>query len=226
MYIDDFFHSLPLLQLSSSLNNVDIFKDKQYIQIMSCDQADSNIQCVKTANGYLVYNYNNQSYQLYEYQLDELLNNIKQLSEVRIVVPADKAIYLEAAILEAIYLYDQLIENHQTPFIDLLLPLSYLYNLLTDKVKKDQTANPMINVIPCLHDLFIARFYYFIIQYCYIRFQCQQNDSLTHPYHFKFFVQNKLEQYLNLKPVYHVQDLTHLENSILEDYIQIIRNDS
>ena len=226
MYIDDFFHSLPLLQLSSSLLNEDFFKDKQYIQILSHDQIDSNIQCDKTANDYLIYSYKDHPHQLYGYRLDELLNNIKQLSDARIVVPADKAIYLEAAIQEAIYLYDQLIENHQSPFTDLLLPLPYLYNLLADKVEKNQIAYPTTYAIPCLHELFVSRFYYFIIQYCYVRFQCQHHDSLTHPYHFKFYVQNKLEQYLKLRPVHCIYDLTHLENSILDHYIHFIRNDS
>lgn len=226
MYIDDFLHSLPLLQLSLPLCDEDFFKDKQYIQTLSCDRIDFNIQCNEMANDYLIYSYKEHLQQFYGYGLDELLNNIKQLSDLKIAIPACKAIYLEAAILEAIYLYDQLIENNQSPFTDLLLPLPYLYNLLTGQAEKNKTAYPDTYAIPCLHELFVARFHYFIIQYCYGRFQCQYYDTLTHPYHFNFIAQNKLEQYLKLKPIYHVHDLTHLENSILEDYIQTIRNDS
>lgn len=49
MYIDDFFHSLTLLQPTYQFINEDFFRDKKYIQILSNDQIPLDIH-IKTPN--------------------------------------------------------------------------------------------------------------------------------------------------------------------------------
>ena len=91
---------------------------------------------------------------------------------------------------------------------------------------KNKEAYPHTYALPFLHQLYVTRFYYFIIQYCYFRFQCQQSHSLTHPYHFELLVENKLSQYLQLSPIHHIADLTYLNNQQLDDYISQMLNAS
>ncbi|UTY39365.1 hypothetical protein NMU03_00590 [Allocoprobacillus halotolerans] len=226
MYINDFFDSLTLLQSSYQFIDEDFFQDKQYIQTLTQDQLSGDILYQQKAQYYLIYK-QEFSDQLYAYGLDDLYHYIDELFHFQITVPISQAIYLEAAVLEALYLYDHLFYKHfHNSLTHLLLPLPYLYNLFCGQIEKNQKAYPKTYMIPILQQLFMSRFYYFLIQYCYIRFQCQQHHSLTHPYHFDLLVQNKLTQYLKSKPIQHITDLTFLENIILDEYIQSLQNDS
>ena len=226
MYIDDFFHSLTLLQPTYQFINEDFFRDKKYIQIISNDQMPLDIHIKTPAQNYLIYSDLHDLKHLYAYELDSLYHYINEISQFKITIPSTQAIYLEAGILEAIYLYDYLFKTSFKHYSTLLLPLFHLYHILIGHPHKNKEAYPHTYALPFLHQLYVTRFYYFIIQYCYFRFQCQQSHSLTHPYHFELLVENKLSQYLQLSPIHHIADLTYLNNQQLDDYISQMLNAS
>lgn len=227
MYIYDFFHSLIFLQPSDQFFDEDFLADKYHVQVIHHSQLTENVSYHQKANFYLIYTKQENSKRFYAHSLDALYQYIKQLSGLKITIPASQAIYLEAGILEAIYLYDYLLSNSlMNSYSHLLLPLSYLDNLFCGCPQNNKNDYPQTYHIECLQQLYILRFYYFIIQYCYNRFQCQQHLVLTHPYHFDILVQNKLTQYLKVRPIKHIQDLTFLDNPILDQYIHSLQNDS
>ena len=220
MYIHDFFRSLTLLQSSYQFIDERFFIDKDYVQEIDCLQLTENNLDPQKGNHNLIY-INQKHPEKYETEcLDDLYQYMHQLSHLQMTIPASKAIYLEAGILEAIYLYDSLWLN-SSKAIDsqLLLPLLHLHNLFCQCPQNNKNDFPKTYMIECLQQLYILRFYYFIIQYCYVRFQCQKYHTLTHPHHFHILVQNKLRQYIKERPIQHIQDLTFLDNPILDQYI-------
>lgn len=220
MYICEFFQSLTLLQSSSCWLNEAFFEDKVYVEILPKEKLTSQICVQDNAQNYLIYK--DSYHQLfYAVGIDDINEEIETLSTFQISIPSSQAIYLEASVIEAIYLYDHIFDDYQKRWpIDLLLPLMFLDNLFCQNVKDNQECFPKTYRIPCLHQLFIKRFYYFIIQYCYYRFQCQDAHSLTHPYHFENLVQNKLHQYIQHSPIQNISELTYLENKALDQFVR------
>ena len=197
MYIDDFFHSLTLLQPTYQFINEDFFRDKKYIQILSNDQMPLDIHIKTPAQNYLIYSDLHDLKHLYAYELDSLYHYINEISQFKITIPSTQAIYLEAGILEAIYLYDHLFKTSFKHYSTLLLPLFHLYHILIGHPYKNKEAYPHTYA-----------------------------HSLTHPYHFELLVENKLSQYLQLSPIHHIADLTYLNNQQLDDYISQMLNAS
>lgn len=220
MYIYEFFQSLTLLQSSSFWLNETFFEDKIYIDLLPKERLSSKICVQDNAQNYLIYKDRHDSL-FYAIGIDEIDWEIEKLDAFQMSVPTTQAIYLEAGVIEAIYLYDQVLRyDKKRQLVSLLLPVSSLDNLFSHHVDNNQELYPETYRIPCLHKLYIKRFYYFIIQYCYYRFQCQQYQTLTHPHHFENLVQNKLHQYIQHSQIQCILELTCLENQTLDQFIR------
>ena len=186
MYIDDFFHSLTLLQPTYQFINEDFFRDKKYIQILSNDQMHLDIHIKTPAQNYLIYSDLHDLKHLYAYELDSLYHYINEISQFKITIPSTQAIYLEAGILEAIYLYDHLFKTSFKHYSSLLLPLFHLYHILFYYPILSYLANvrmqkPYKDTINISFPPSFSAFNFHIMQFYIMHLIFSQNKSRCHP---------------------------------------------
>lgn len=223
MYIDSFLSSLTILEQTYSIFEVSFLKDKINYHIGFQEPFLQNTVCSTQQKYCFFYTNQKNTHQFFSIDIENILRYLQQLHQYKIAIPAASAIYLEAAIIEAVRLYDEITcyPCDKFPFDpSVMASFPTLYVLFQSW--QDSEILSSMTYFALFQDFFISKFYYFIIQYCYFRFQCEKAVSLTHPHHFQRLVYNKIQQYHKQNKTYTISDLTYIENKEFDDFLLTI----
>lgn len=199
MELNDFFIMLKLLNtkyLPKKKYPNAIYSNK-YRSLSNIKKEFSSLDKEKKYMKYIDDNTNIVDYLCIE---DEL--NYINLLNIPLRTPKHSKLYLEKYILEAIKVFDFVMQNHELINIEFIADIDDIYNNLIINTRKSEITNhKLYSTIsfpnPIKRDIYISQFLYFIKIYIMFRFKDEKDKTLVPKKNFLNKVIESLNQYIS-----------------------------
>lgn len=227
MYIFKFLKSLKLLR-KEYLPDFDYFpkvKVIYYGQYKIEDLLEEHVSLDLLPNHesnihYLAYAFLNDIYTIKYLPIDQFVNYINMLNEEDCKFKRSSLMLRDAAVFEAIWLFDKLACLKTNPFFEADIKYGFsAINLYRDNGHDHESLLNLFDNNPIRRDIFFEQFVYFVKKY--VKHRLTKGTQVSSSSRFKEHLLNTIISYENESPNHYKSSLiTNKENKEFDDFIQ------